>query len=215
MRISSAGSAMRPARAARCRKRSAPADNSPSSVGRPRPRWSSASARSTLARAVIGSNALPDVIAGPWRAVLVLGVTQILAWGAIFYPPVLTVPLIAAERGWSMTFSMGGFSLALLTAGLVSPRVGLMIDRHGGHRVMPVGALLAALGLVLLVYVEHPVAYLAVWMLLGAATAASLYDPAFATLGRIFGAAARRPITALTLAGGFASTVSWPTTHLL
>jgi MFS family permease len=158
---------------------------------------------------------LRDVIAGPWRAVLVLGVTQILAWGAIFYPPVLTVPLIAAERGWSMTFSMGGFSLALLTAGLVSPRVGLMIDRHGGHRVMPVGALLAALGLVLLVYAEHPVAYLAVWMLLGAATAASLYDPAFATLGRIFGAAARRPITALTLAGGFASTVSWPTTHLL
>jgi MFS family permease len=158
---------------------------------------------------------LRDVIAGPWRAVLVLGVTQILAWGAIFYPPVLTVPLIAAERGWSMTFSMGGFSLALLTAGLVSPRVGLLIDRHGGHRVMPVGALLAALGLVLIVYVEHPVAYLAVWMLLGAATAASLYDPAFATLGRIFGAAARSPITALTLAGGFASTVSWPTTHLL
>ena len=72
---------------------------------------------------------LRDVFAGPWRAVLVLGVTQILAWGAIFYPPVLTVPLIAAERGWSMTFAMGGFSLALLTAGLASPRVGLLIDR--------------------------------------------------------------------------------------
>jgi MFS family permease len=158
---------------------------------------------------------LRAIIVGPWRAVAVLGVTQILAWGAIFYPPVLTVPLIAAERGWSMTFTMGGFSLALLTAGLVSPRVGLLIDRYGGHRVMPVGALLAALGLVLIVYVDHPVAYLAVWMLLGVATAASLYDPAFATLGRIFGASARRPITALTLAGGFASTVSWPVTHLL
>ncbi|MGA7487579.1 MAG: MFS transporter, partial [Xanthobacteraceae bacterium] len=158
---------------------------------------------------------LRDVIAGPWRAVLVLGVTQILAWGAIFYPPVLTVPLIAAERGWSMTFAMAGFSLALFTAGLMSPRVGLLIDRYGGHRIMPAGALLAALGLVLIVQVDHPAAYLAVWMLLGVATAASLYDPAFATLGRIFGAAARRPITALTLAGGFASTVSWPTTHLL
>jgi Major Facilitator Superfamily len=158
---------------------------------------------------------LRDVIAGPWRAVLVLGVTQILAWGAIFYPPVLTVPLIAAERGWSMTFAMGGFSLTLLIAGLVSPRVGLLIDRHGGHRVMPVGALTAALGLVGLVYAEHPVAYLAAWLLLGVATAASLYDPAFATLGRIFGGAARRPITVLTLAGGFASTVSWPATHLL
>jgi len=52
-------------------------------------------------------------------------------------------------------------------------------------------------------------------MLLGVAIAASLYDSAFATLGRIFGAAARRPITALTLAGGFASTVSRPLTHVL
>ena len=155
------------------------------------------------------------MIAGPWRAVLVLGVTEILAWGAIFYPPVLTVPLIAHERGWSMAFAMGGFSLALLTAGLVSPRVGSMIDRHGGHRIMPLGSLLAALGLALIVYADHPAAYLAVWLLLGVAIAATLYDPAFATLGRIFGAAARRPITALTLAGGFASTVSWPATHFL
>ena len=50
-----------------------------------------------------------DFLLGPWRAVLVLGVTQILAWGALFYPTVLTVPLIAAERGWSATFAMGGF----------------------------------------------------------------------------------------------------------
>ena len=158
---------------------------------------------------------LRDVIAGPWRAVLVLGVTQILAWGAIFYPPVLTVPLIAADRGWSITLAMAGFSLALFTAGLVSPRVGLLIDRYGGHRVMPAGSLIGALGLVGLVYADHPVAYLAVWMVLGVAIAGSLYDPAFSTLGRIFGIAARRPITALTLAGGFASTVSWPATHLL
>ena len=160
-------------------------------------------------------SALRDFVAGPWRAVLVLGVTQILAWGAIFYPPVLTLPLIAASRGWSITFAMAGFSLALLTAGLVSPRTGALIDRFGGHRVMPVGSLLGALGLVGLVYADHPATYLAVWMLLGVAISASLYDPAFATLGRIFGAAARQPITALTLAGGFASTVSWPATHLL
>jgi MFS family permease len=158
---------------------------------------------------------LRNLIAGPWRAVLVLGVTQILAWGALFYPPVLTVPLIAAERGWSITFAMGGLSLALLTAGLASPRVGLLIDRYGGHRVMPAGSLLAALGLVALVLAPHPAAYIVVWMLLGVAIAASLYDPAFSTLGRIFGAQARHPITALTLVGGFASTVSWPATHFL
>src|SRR5262249_49735297 len=118
-------------------------------------------------------------------------------------------------RGWSAAFSMGGLSLGLLVAGLLSPRVGAAIDRHGGHRVMPVGSLLGAVGLVALVHADHPLAYLAVWALLGAARAASLYDPAFATLGRIFGSGARPAITALTLAGGFASTVSWPATHLL
>ncbi len=138
-------------------------------------------------------SAIRDFVAGPWRAVLVLGVTQILAWGAIFYPPVLTVPLIAADRGWSITLAMAGLSLALLTAGLASPRTGWLIDRFGGHRVMPFGSLLGALGLAGLVYADHPLAYLGVWMLLGVAISASLYDPAFATLGRIFGAAARRP----------------------
>src|SRR5437016_14450073 len=103
---------------------------------------------------------LRDVIAGPWRAVLVLGVTEILAWGAIFYPPVLTVPLIADERGWSMSFAMGGFSLALLTAGLVSPRVGRLVHRHGRHWVMPGRSLLRPLGRALLVHVQPPPACL-------------------------------------------------------
>jgi|SRR5215218_3976717 MFS family permease len=152
---------------------------------------------------------------GPWRAVPVLGVTQILAWGTIFYSPVLTVPLIAAERGWSLTFTMGGFSIGLLVGGLVSPFIGRSIDRYGGHVVMPIGSLTGALGLAGLAFAETPAVYLLVWMLLGAGLAASLYDPAFATLGRIFGAAARRPITVLTLAGGLASTIGWPTTHFL
>jgi MFS family permease len=156
-----------------------------------------------------------DFIEGPWRAVPVLGVTQILSWGTIFYTPVLIVPLIAAERGWSISFAMGGFSFGLLVAGLVSPYVGRSIDRFGGHVVMTIGSLIGALGLFLIVHADRPFAYYAVWMLLGVAMAANLYDSAFATLGRIFGLGARRPITALTLAGGFASTVSWPVTYLL
>jgi len=156
-----------------------------------------------------------DFVAGPWRAVSVLGVTQILAWGILFYPPVLTMPLIAAERGWSLAFAMGGFSLGLLVSGIVAPTVGGLIDRFGGHVVMAAGSLVGAAGLVLLVHAANPYLYMAVWILLGVAISANLYDPAFATLGRIFGAAARRPITALTFAGGFASTVSWPVTQLL
>jgi hypothetical protein len=80
---------------------------------------------------------------------------------------------------------------------------------------MTLGSLIGALGLVLIVYAANKVLYFAVWTVLGIAMAANLYDSAFASLGRIFGAAARRPITALTLIGGFASTVSWPATHFL
>ena len=144
-----------------------------------------------------------------------LGITQIIAWGTIFYSPVLTVPLIVRETGWSLSFGMGGFSLGLLVAGLVSPFIGRSIDRYGGHVVMSAGALVAAAGLAGLSQARDPWTYLAVWMVLGVGLGGSLYDPAFATLGRIFGAAARRPITFLTLAGGFASTAGWPTTHVL
>jgi MFS family permease len=156
-----------------------------------------------------------DFVVGPWRAVPVLGVTQILSWGSIYYTPVLIVPLIVADRGWSIAFGMSGFSVGLLVAGLVSPYVGRSIDRFGGHVTMTVGSLIGALGLVLITHATNQIAYLAVWMVLGVAMAANLYDAAFGSLGRIFGAGARRPITALTLAGGFASTVSWPATHFL
>ena len=156
-----------------------------------------------------------DFLRGPWRAVPVLGLTQIVAWGAIFYTPVLIVPRIAADRGWSIAFAMGGFSLGLLTAGIAARAIGASIDRLGGHITMTCGSLAGALGLALTTVASTPAAYYAVWILLGAAMAASLYDAAFASLGRIFGIGARRPITALTLAGGFASTVSWPMTHLL
>lgn len=150
-----------------------------------------------------------------WRAIPLLGFAQLVSWGSLFYTPVLILPLIAEERGWSLTFTMGGFSLGLLAAGLSSPYVGQMIDRLGGQAMMPLGHLAGALGLVALGFASHWAAYLAVWVLLGFAMAATLYDPAFATLARIFGADARRPITLLTFIGGFASTVSWPLTHLL
>lgn len=156
-----------------------------------------------------------DLVFGPGRAVVVLAVTQILTWGILIYPPVLTMPPLTAAHGWTLAFGMAGFSLGLVTSGLLSPTIGGLIDRHGGHVVMGCGALAGALGLAGMAFAMHPVAYFACWLLLGAAMATSLYDPAFATLTRIFGANARRQITFVTFAGGFASTVGWPATHLL
>src|SRR5262245_61751029 len=110
---------------------------------------------------------LRTALSGPWRAVPVLGITQIIAWGTIYYSPVLTVPLIAAQREWSLSFSMSGVSIGLLVAGLSAPLVGRSIDHHGGQVVMTAGSLISAVGLFGLATVEHPLAYLAVWIVLG------------------------------------------------
>jgi MFS family permease len=158
---------------------------------------------------------LRDLVLGPGRAVSVLSLTEILAWGILIYPPVLIMPHLTADHGWSLAFGMAGFSIGLVTSGMLSPTVGHLIDRHGGNIVMSLGALAGALGLVLLTVADQRPAYLACWLLIGAAMSSTLYDPAFATLTRIFGTSARRQITFVTFAGGFASTVGWPATHLL
>jgi MFS family permease len=158
---------------------------------------------------------LRDLVFGPGRAVSVLSLTEILCWGILIYPPVLIMPHMTADRGWPLAFGMAGFSIGLVTSGMLSPTVGHLIDRHGGNSVMAAGALAGALGLILVTFAAHPAAYLACWLLLGVAMSSTLYDPAFATLTRIFGASARRQITFVTFAGGFASTVGWPATQLL
>jgi MFS family permease len=152
---------------------------------------------------------------GPHRAIPVFGITMILTWGTLWYSAALLLPLLAQARGWSITLVMSGISVGLLAGGFASPRIGKAIDKYGGHYVMAAGSLLGAAGLAVLPFVTHPVVYYVVWVALGIAMAANLYDPAFATLTRIFGADARNQITLLTLMGGFASTVSWPATHLL
>lgn len=156
-----------------------------------------------------------DLIAGPGRAVAVLSLTQILGWGILIYPPVLMMPLIAVERGWSLAFCMSGLSVALATSGLLSPTSCGLIDRYGGNRIMSLGALTGMAGMTGLALADRWQVYLLCWLLIGAAMSSTLYDPAFTTLTRIFGASARRQITFVTFAGGFASTVGWPATHFL
>jgi predicted MFS family arabinose efflux permease len=142
--------------------------------------------------------------------VATLGVAQLIGWGTSFYfPGVLAAP-IAADTGWPLSFIVGGVSLGLLIAGLISPQVGRFIAAHGGRPVLAASSLLFAAGLCMLALAPALWVYLAGWIVVGAAMGAGLYDAAFAALGRLYGSAARGPISALTLFGGFASTVFWP-----
>ena len=73
------------------------------------------------------------LISGPYRAVGILCITQILGWGALFYPPGLTMPHIAAAHGWSLAQSLFGFSIALGVSGLTAPFACGLVERHGGR----------------------------------------------------------------------------------
>jgi MFS family permease len=144
-----------------------------------------------------------------------LGITQIFAWGSTFYLPAALAPLIASDTGWPYDLTVGGVSVGLLVAGLASPRVGRLIADRGGRPVLAIGALLLAAGLFGIGTASSLSWYLVSWLVTGLGMSASLYDAAFSTLGRIYGVGSRTPITAVTLFGGFASTVCWPLSAFL
>lgn len=150
--------------------------------------------------------------ADPPRLVVIttLGLLQILAWGSSFYLLGVLAPAIAKDTGWPLAGVVGGLSIAFLIAGLVSPRVGRAIQKHGGRPVLAISSVVLAAGLALLAAAPAFPVYVAAWLVIGLGMGAGLYDPAFATLGRHYGPGARTMITAVTLFGGFASTVCWP-----
>lgn len=144
------------------------------------------------------------------RAVAVLGPSQLVCWGISYYLIGILGEPMAQDLGWSRTVVYGGFSWALLVMGVVSAAVGRAIDRHGGRPVMLVGSLTTALGCLVLATAHHWGVFFLAWTVLGIAMRLTLYDAAFATLTRILGQEARRPISQITLLGGLASTVFWP-----
>ena len=139
-----------------------------------------------------------------------LGIAQILAWGTSFYFPAVFAEPILHETGWSLGWIVGGTSIGLLVAGLISPQVGRVIDRHGGRPVLLASSLFYAAGLTGVGLAPNLPIYLLAWALIGLGMGTGTYDAVFAALGRMYGSAARQPITNLTLFGGFASTVCWP-----
>ncbi len=150
-----------------------------------------------------------------WPVISALGVVMIFTWGSTYYLLTVLAAPIARDTGWSLGSITGALSVGLLVAGLVSPLVGRAIARHGGRPVLAAGCALIAAGLLVIVGATHLWMFWAGWLLLGLGMAAGLYDPAFASLGRLYGREARSAITALTLWGGFASTVCWPLSTLM
>lgn len=144
-----------------------------------------------------------------------LGSAQVLVYGSSYYIPSVLAGPIAADTGWDLPWVAGGISGGLLVAGLLSPRVGRLIERQGGRLPLALSPVLLAAGLVLLTIAPTLPLYLAAWLVIGAGMGCGLYDAVFATLGRMYGSEARSAIASMTLVGGFSNTVAWPLSSLL
>jgi MFS family permease len=141
--------------------------------------------------------------------------SQLIFWGVAYYMIGGFGELIARELGWSRDIVYGGFALALMVMGIVSPVSGRFIDQFGGRAVMIGGAILSAFGCLGLALCQSLFGYYLSWIVLGIAMRFTLYDAAFAALARIGGPDARRPMSQITLIGGLASTLFWPIGDML
>ena len=147
--------------------------------------------------------------------VLVLGLTQTIAWASSVYLVAILALPIGRDLGVPDTTVYGAFSLALAISALLGPAIGRAIDRNGGRLVLAASNVVLAAGLALLAASPNVAFLFIAWCVLGVGMALGLYDTAFAALVRIHGQAARGPITGVTLIAGFASTVGWPLSTLL
>jgi MFS family permease len=146
--------------------------------------------------------------------IVALGTTQTLAWASSYYLPAILADPIAHDLGVSANWVFAAFSASAVISAVLGPRVGRQIDLIGGRPVLTISNLTMAAGLVLLGLTNSIPLLFAAWLLLGIGMGYGLYDAAFGALGRIYGEAARGPITGITLIAGFASTVGWPLTAL-
>ena len=149
------------------------------------------------------------------RAIWQMAAAQTIIWAALYYVFPAMLPAWEADFGWSKTTLSLAFSLALVTAAVFAPLVGRMIDRRQGPQVMTAGAVGGAVLLSVLTVADHPLVFIGLWIAIGLCLSACLYEACFGFITRTMRGGAQRAITRVTLIGGFAGTLCFPSAHAL
>jgi MFS family permease len=147
--------------------------------------------------------------------VWLLGSSQIVGYGTLYYSFAILAGSAARSLGWPDSWLYGAFSVGLLLGGLIAPEVGRRMDRHSAGAVMTLGGVAASAALLAAALAPNGPAFAIAIVAMQIAGTLALYDAAFTALVQVTGAEARKRITHLTLIAGFASTLFWPLTSWL
>lgn len=155
------------------------------------------------------------------RAVWVLGVTTTIGYGSLFYSFSILAQQLLAAFDWqfsalSMAWDLSGsavyvaLGVGLVAGGLLSPKLGHLIDVYGARRMLSIGSAVAALGLVCIGCSRQGWQLFLAIVVLEALSSVVLYEGAFTALVQVYGEGARKQMTQITLMAGFASSLFWP-----
>jgi sugar phosphate permease len=150
-----------------------------------------------------------------WIMAATLAVTETASWGILYYAFAVFLAPMQRDLPWSTAAITGAYSLALLVAGLAAPFVGRWLDRHGPRVLMTAGSIAGSALVFAWSRVHELPAFYLIWLGMGLAMAATLYEPAFATLTRWFVRGRNRAFLLLTVVAGFASTIFLPLANRL
>ncbi len=140
---------------------------------------------------------------------MALAVAQILLWGGSFFILSVLANPIKLETGWSQQGVYSALSLSLLVCGLVSAKVGRIINQSSRGSVLMFSGMVMAAGLIIMGFAHQFWIFIVAWLIIGIAMAMGLYDALFAFLGKKQGQGANKSIVQITLISGFAPTITW------
>lgn len=147
---------------------------------------------------------------------MALGITVTIGYGTVYYAYSILLPYMAKDLGLRLSQVFGYLSIGVFVGGLVMPLWGYIVDRYGGKWLMTIGAVLSGLTLMPLAFVSNN------YELLGAIALAEifglsiLYSVAFPSVTRLkLSVTPQQSISVITLFGGVASTIFWPSTLAL
>jgi len=147
---------------------------------------------------------------------MALGITVTIGYGTVYYAYAILLPYMAKDLGIGLSQAFGFLSIGVFVGGLIMPVWGHIVDRFGGKWLMTMGAVLSGLTLIPLAFVTNNYELLGAIALAEVFGLSILYSVAFPSVTRLkLSVTPQQSISIITLFGGVASTIFWPSTLAL